>query len=279
VIWPGTFVSESTLAVVVNGIRHALEDDARHPRFIRTVHGFGYAFCGEAREAADGRPGASETVVEHPYPGLLAFTEADTEHFFGREAEVEALWEKIRRQRLLAVIGPSGVGKTSFLRAGVIPGQPSGWGVAYATPGVSPALALARALIPDLAGDAMAIGELLQGVQELSLTGESDRALSAVRGWREKSDDALVVADQFEELFALNAPELQARFASLLGRLAGEADVHVRKACGPSSTTSGLSPRPRRTRCGGRSWSQPGERATTSSTKRSSRRWWRRWRG
>jgi DNA-binding winged helix-turn-helix (wHTH) protein len=120
VVWPQTFVSESTLAVVVNGIRQALDDDARHPRFIRTVHGFGYAFCGEAREAGDGRPGSNEALVERPYPGLLAFTEADAPLFFGREAEVEALWEKIRRQRLLAVIGPSGVGKTSFLRAGVI---------------------------------------------------------------------------------------------------------------------------------------------------------------
>ena len=52
----GTYVSESTLAVVVNAIRQALGDDARHPRFIRTVHGFGYAFCGEAREStADAR--------------------------------------------------------------------------------------------------------------------------------------------------------------------------------------------------------------------------------
>jgi len=61
-IWPGTYISESTLAVVVNGIRHALGDDARHPRFIRTVHGFGYAFCGEVREVAEGRPGAKEAV-------------------------------------------------------------------------------------------------------------------------------------------------------------------------------------------------------------------------
>ncbi len=228
VVWPQTFVSESTLAVVVNGIRQALGDDARQPRFIRTVHGFGYAFCGEARASGDGRPGTGEVAKESgPYPGLLAFTEADTEHFFGREAEVEVLWEKIRRQRLLAVIGPSGVGKTSFLRAGVIPSGPPGWGVAYATPGASPALALARALVPDLAGDAVAIGELLQGVQDLSLTGESDRALSAVRSWRKKSDEALVVVDQFEELYALNAPEVQARFASFLGRLAEEADVHV----------------------------------------------------
>ncbi len=165
--------------------------------------------------------------MERPYPGLLAFTEADAQHFFGREAEVEALWEKIRRQKLLAIIGPSGVGKTSFLRAGVIPSRPPGWGVASGTPGASPALALARALIPDLAGDAVTISELLQGVQEFSLSGGSDRAVSAVRSWRRKSDEALIVVDQFEELSALNAPEVQARYAALLGRLAEEADVHV----------------------------------------------------
>jgi DNA-binding winged helix-turn-helix (wHTH) protein len=47
VVWPDTHVSESTLAVVVNAIRRALDDDARAPRFIQTVHGFGYSFCGE----------------------------------------------------------------------------------------------------------------------------------------------------------------------------------------------------------------------------------------
>jgi DNA-binding winged helix-turn-helix (wHTH) protein len=52
VVWPGVFVSESALPVLVNAIRQALDDDARQPRFIRTVHGFGYAFCGEAREDA-----------------------------------------------------------------------------------------------------------------------------------------------------------------------------------------------------------------------------------
>ncbi|HUL78521.1 MAG TPA: ATP-binding protein [Vicinamibacteria bacterium] len=179
------------------------------------------------REVGDGRPLASEAGGEHPYPGLLAFTEADAERFFGREAEVEALWEKIRRQKLLAVIGPSGVGKTSFLRAGVIPSRPSGWKVAYATPGSSPVSALARALVPDLAGDAEAMGELLQGVEELKETGEANGAVSAVRRWRKASTEALVVLDQFEELFALNAPEVQGRFASFLGRLAEEAEVHV----------------------------------------------------
>jgi DNA-binding winged helix-turn-helix (wHTH) protein len=46
VLWPGTFVSESTLAGLVAVVRSALSDDVRQPRFIRTLRGFGYAFCG-----------------------------------------------------------------------------------------------------------------------------------------------------------------------------------------------------------------------------------------
>ncbi len=53
-VWPGVFVSESTLSQAVNGIRQALEDDARRPRFIRTAHRFGYAFCAEACDSNDG---------------------------------------------------------------------------------------------------------------------------------------------------------------------------------------------------------------------------------
>lgn len=44
-IWPGTFVNESNLPGLVNELRAALGDRARKKRFIRTVHGFGYAFC------------------------------------------------------------------------------------------------------------------------------------------------------------------------------------------------------------------------------------------
>jgi Tol biopolymer transport system component/DNA-binding winged helix-turn-helix (wHTH) protein len=52
VVWPDTFISESTLGVAVNSLRQALGDDAHEPRFIRTVRGFGYAFCGDARETS-----------------------------------------------------------------------------------------------------------------------------------------------------------------------------------------------------------------------------------
>jgi DNA-binding winged helix-turn-helix (wHTH) protein len=52
-LWPRTFVSESNLTSLVTELRTALGDKARHPRFVRTVYGFGYAFCGKAVEVPD----------------------------------------------------------------------------------------------------------------------------------------------------------------------------------------------------------------------------------
>ena len=54
VVWSNVFISESTLNQAVNTIRRALEEDARHPRFIRTARGFGYAFSGEAHDTSEG---------------------------------------------------------------------------------------------------------------------------------------------------------------------------------------------------------------------------------
>ncbi len=47
-LWPDTFVSETNLPTLVAEIRDAIGDDARHGRFVRTVHGFGYSFSGDA---------------------------------------------------------------------------------------------------------------------------------------------------------------------------------------------------------------------------------------
>jgi DNA-binding winged helix-turn-helix (wHTH) protein len=51
-IWPDTFVVDASLNVLIGEIRRGLADDARQPRYIRTVHGVGYAFCGEAQDAS-----------------------------------------------------------------------------------------------------------------------------------------------------------------------------------------------------------------------------------
>lgn len=53
-IWPGTFVVDANLAVLIGEIRKALADSAQTPRYIRTVHKVGYAFCGEAADGAGG---------------------------------------------------------------------------------------------------------------------------------------------------------------------------------------------------------------------------------
>jgi DNA-binding winged helix-turn-helix (wHTH) protein len=55
-IWPGTFVVEANLTVLVTELRRALGDDPHTPRFIRTIHKHGYAFCGEATEIAPPSP-------------------------------------------------------------------------------------------------------------------------------------------------------------------------------------------------------------------------------
>src|SRR6185295_6799431 len=47
-LWADTFVSDSTLTSLVAELRAAIGDEARSPRLVRTIHGYGYAFCGEA---------------------------------------------------------------------------------------------------------------------------------------------------------------------------------------------------------------------------------------
>jgi WD40 repeat protein len=157
---------------------------------------------------------------KHPYPGLESFTETDAEFFFGRELEVEAVWKKLQRANLLAVIGPSGAGKTSFVQAGLIPARPTNWRHVILRPGSSPFVALTRALAPELAADKQALDRLLQ-------IEDTEQVLAGVGGWRSRHSQVLIVVDQFEELFTLCRPEAQTAFADLLGRLATEADLHV----------------------------------------------------
>lgn len=62
-LWPRTFVSESNLTSLVTELRTALGDKARRPCFVRTVYGFGYAFCGMAAEVPDALPPRTRSHV------------------------------------------------------------------------------------------------------------------------------------------------------------------------------------------------------------------------
>jgi hypothetical protein len=64
---------------------------------------------------------ASVTVVEHPFVGLASFNQETAELFHGRETETEELVERLRRTNFLMVVGDSGSGKSSLVRAGLLP--------------------------------------------------------------------------------------------------------------------------------------------------------------
>ena len=155
-----------------------------------------------------------------PYPGLASFGEQDAAYFFGREVEVEAMWRKLRRPGLLGLIGPSGAGKSSFLRAGLLPARPEGWAAIVATPGTRPFTALVQVLLPELETEREALESLLRFE-------DPEVAVQLFARWRQRHAQALVVVDQFEELFTQTPAPAQEAYATLLHRLAIEADVHV----------------------------------------------------
>ena len=66
-------------------------------------------------------PRTTPPTMRSPYPGLAAYGVGDAERFVGREREIEALANRLVRAPLIAVLGPSGVGKSSFIHAGVLP--------------------------------------------------------------------------------------------------------------------------------------------------------------
>jgi DNA-binding winged helix-turn-helix (wHTH) protein len=93
-VWPGTFVADSSLSSVVAQIRRALGDDRRRPRFVRTVHGFGYAFLPETRQAparagaADPRRRAACQVRPMVFWDKDVFPLAQGENLLGRDPDV-----------------------------------------------------------------------------------------------------------------------------------------------------------------------------------------------
>jgi WD40 repeat protein len=143
-----------------------------------------------------------------PYQGLAAFTEADAEFFFGREKLVSKLVDHLRgNPRFLAVIGPSGSGKSSVVQAGLIPvlrqGEVPGsqdWHFLSFRPGDDPFAALVAAGL-DTEGD--------------DLKAKTQAFLRAHPGIRR----LILFADQFEELFALCREPMQERFLEQLRAL------------------------------------------------------------
>jgi WD40 repeat protein len=145
----------------------------------------------------------ASVAAGNPYRGLSSYKVGDAGWFFGREHESEAMVNRLKLEAFVAVVGPSGVGKSSFVHAGVAPAL--GWRVVSMRPGRSPLVQLAA----QLANAGIEIGDLVN--DELAVLADRVRRAAASAG------GLLLVVDQFEELLTLGAgPEERERFVGVL---------------------------------------------------------------
>jgi WD40 repeat protein/DNA-binding SARP family transcriptional activator len=176
------------------------------------------AFATAFREAAVGPPVEAVAPPEwvlveapNPYKGLRAFEEADAADFFGREPLIEQLVARLREDgdavRFLAVVGPSGSGKSSLVKAGLIPALRSGampgsdkWFIVEMLPGAHPVDELGLGLLRVAVGEPAGLIEQLRG-DEQGLLRAAQLVLPGDEG------ELLLVIDQFEELFTQAADE------------------------------------------------------------------------
>jgi hypothetical protein len=88
-------------------------------------------------------------VPPNPYRGLEPFTAEHAEAFFGRDTEIENLHERVTAQPVTVVVGPSGVGKSSLVQAGLIPRlrRSEPWAIALTRPGRDPWYRIASSLL------------------------------------------------------------------------------------------------------------------------------------
>ena len=181
-----------------------------------------------------GRRIAELQFDESPYTGLSSFQEADAGKFFGRSREIQAMVTRIRDQPLMAVVGSSGVGKSSFVRAGLVPAlKRSGeqWETLVVRPGRSPMAALGAVISPMVA-TAMNLADELVEQQKLveKLRKEPGHLGHLLRGRaRRDARRILLFVDQFEELYTQVAdPEERAAFTACLSAVADDATSPLR---------------------------------------------------
>jgi len=165
-----------------------------------------YANADALRDALEQRATASRSVAlpdGNPYRGLSAFEAEHRALYFGRGVEVRTVLERLRTESLVIVAGISGTGKSSLMRAGVLPQVQEGaladgrtWTIATVVPGRKPLVALAAALAPRVEGDEDDLVRLV-----------SEHSPSLVRDLRRNMGDdkgLLVFIDQLEELVTLS---------------------------------------------------------------------------
>ena len=142
---------------------------------------------------------------DSPYPGLTSFQESDAAKFFGRSQDVAALVAKLRERPLVGVVGPSGVGKSSLLRAGVVPALKDAgesWETMILRPGRYPLTALASVL--EGLRDSRDSDPIMDADPAAKLRAEPGTFGARLRARaRRRRSQILLFVDQLEELYTL----------------------------------------------------------------------------
>ncbi len=155
-----------------------------------------------------------EKPIENPFPGLRPFEEEEESLFFGREKEVTDLMSQLRSSRFLAVIGTSGSGKSSLIKAGLLPALHRGfmvqagshWRVALFRPGDNPIGNLAAVL--GNTGDNPDSGDVSNRFREAALRRSNRGLIDVVKQANlPPNRNLLIVVDQFEEIFRFSRLE------------------------------------------------------------------------
>ena len=179
-------------------------------------------------------------MTPHPYPGLRPFKREESDIFFGREEHVDQLLGKLGQHHFLAVVGTSGCGKSSLVKAGMLPALDAGflaqagahWYVVDMRPGHRPMWALAESLLGSQAfGPAR--GNAMESLALLHATLRRG-PLGLVEAMREtplpERTNLLVLVDQFEEIFRyrrdIDSQEADA-FVALLVASARQREVNL----------------------------------------------------
>jgi len=144
--------------------------------------------------------------TDNPFPGLRAFRDHESHLFFGREDHISDVCKKLEYNHFVAIVGTSGTGKSSLIRAGVLPRLDSEkneegtavWEMRTITPGNDPIANLADAMAS--IGDYDDLQTRRKRVFEL-ISGNSLGLVQALRGEIPAGKRLLILVDQFEEVF------------------------------------------------------------------------------
>ena len=181
-----------------------------------------------------GRRAAELQLDESPYAGLSSFQENDAGKFFGRNREIAAMVTRIRDRPLMAVVGSSGVGKSSFVRAGLVPAlKRSGeqWETLVIRPGRKPMEALGSIISPMVATAANLADEMEEQRQLVEKLRKEPGHLGHLLRGRARRDSRriLLFVDQFEELYTqVEDADERAAFTACLAAVADDATSPLR---------------------------------------------------